>query len=214
MSLRIVYGRAGSGKSQFCFNEIREKIKCEEKIYMITPEQFSFTAEQKLLDSLDTGSCLNAEVITFARCAKRVLNEIVGLRNKVISENGKKMLIYDIISNNSEKLTYLGKTEENVDLIINSLTEFKKHCVSIQNIEDTIVKTNNIKLKLKLQDILCCYKAFEEQISNELIDENDILTILKKHIDKNDMFKDALVYIDEFSGFTPQEYNVIPNKLQ
>ena len=26
MGLRIVYGRAGSGKSSFCYNEIREKV--------------------------------------------------------------------------------------------------------------------------------------------------------------------------------------------
>ena len=31
MGLRIVYGRAGSGKSSFCYNEIREKISGADK---------------------------------------------------------------------------------------------------------------------------------------------------------------------------------------
>ena len=51
MGLRIIYGKAGSGKSQYIYNEINEKIKENKKIYIITPEQFSFTAEQKLMEN-------------------------------------------------------------------------------------------------------------------------------------------------------------------
>ena len=51
MGLRIIYGKPGSGKSQFCFSEIAQLLKTEKKIYMITPEQFSFTAEKKLMDA-------------------------------------------------------------------------------------------------------------------------------------------------------------------
>lgn len=76
MSLRLIYGRAGTGKSQFCFNEIRDRISKENKIYIITPEQFSFTSEQKLLNSINTDAVINAEVITFNRMAYRVANQI------------------------------------------------------------------------------------------------------------------------------------------
>ena len=34
MSLRIIYGRAGTGKSEYCYKEIAEKVK-EEKILTI-----------------------------------------------------------------------------------------------------------------------------------------------------------------------------------
>ena len=42
MSLRIIYGNSGTGKSTYIFNEIAEKIKnkTNKKIYAITPEQF------------------------------------------------------------------------------------------------------------------------------------------------------------------------------
>ena len=46
MSLRIIYGRAGTGKSEYCYREIAEKIKSGNQILIITPEQFSFTAEK------------------------------------------------------------------------------------------------------------------------------------------------------------------------
>ncbi len=76
MGLRLIYGRAGTGKSQYCFDKIKEYIDKNNKIYIITPEQFSFTAEQKLLETLNSKSVINAEVITFNRMADRIFTEV------------------------------------------------------------------------------------------------------------------------------------------
>ena len=76
MSLRLIYGRAGTGKSQFCFEEITKNIKKKNKIYIITPEQFSYTSEKKLLESLENKAVINAEVLTFNRMAYRVAGEV------------------------------------------------------------------------------------------------------------------------------------------
>lgn len=76
MSLRLIYGRTGTGKSEFCFEEINKKVNEKNKIYIITPEQFSFTSEQKLLNSLENKAVINAEVLTFNRMAYRVASEV------------------------------------------------------------------------------------------------------------------------------------------
>ena len=57
MGLRIIYGRAGTGKSSMCFSEISNLINKENKIFVITPEQFSFTAEKKLMEACRKESC-------------------------------------------------------------------------------------------------------------------------------------------------------------
>ena len=46
MSLRLIYGRSGTGKSSYLYEEIKNIIDDKNKIYIITPEQFSFTAER------------------------------------------------------------------------------------------------------------------------------------------------------------------------
>ncbi|MBR6034405.1 MAG: helicase-exonuclease AddAB subunit AddB [Clostridia bacterium] len=209
MGLRIIYGRAGSGKSAFCFEEISQRIKYEEKIYMITPEQFSFTAEQKLLNAIETESSLNAEVITFGRCANRVISEVGGLKQNLISENIKKMLIYDMLLKGEENLTFLGKNKENVELISDTITELKKHCVKLDTLNNVINKAEDQRLKLKLKDISYCYDNFQMQMGDKYIEPNDILSILPEKLENSDMFKGSIVYIDEFSGFTTQEYEII-----
>ena len=86
MSLRIIYGRAGSGKTAYCFNEIKQHINTESKVYIITPEQFSYSAEKELLNSLGQESVVNAEVISFNRIAHRVSLEVGGANKVLLSK--------------------------------------------------------------------------------------------------------------------------------
>ncbi len=73
--LNIIYGKSGTGKTTYLFKKIKEEIKAKERIYIITPEQFSFTAEKRLLEAVG-GAALNAEVLTFSRMAYRVIKEM------------------------------------------------------------------------------------------------------------------------------------------
>lgn len=78
MSMRLIYGRAGTGKSEFIFNEIKEKLKnnLAQKIYIIVPEQFSYGTEKRLLEGVETKASIKAEVISFKRLAHRVFSEV------------------------------------------------------------------------------------------------------------------------------------------
>ena len=111
MSLQIIYGRSGCGKTQYIFNEISKNIDNGRKKYIITPEQFSFSAEKELLRSLEdeeqNSAVINAEVLTFARMAHRVSSEVGGSNKTVLSNCGKSMLIYSILSNKKNNLKFL-----------------------------------------------------------------------------------------------------------
>ncbi|MBR1653383.1 MAG: helicase-exonuclease AddAB subunit AddB [Clostridia bacterium] len=209
MSIRLIYGKSGSGKSEFIFNEIKELINCGKKIYIITPEQFSFTAEKKLLETLGNSAVLNAEVLTFNRMAYRVAAEVGGTAKINISNSGKAMLIYNILCGKKSKLKFLGKSDENIELIIDQITEFKKHGVMVDDLNKTMEETTDNYLKLKIQDILQVYSEFENKIENRYIDENDNLTNLANQLIDVNIFDNTLIYIDEFVGFTKQEYEII-----
>lgn len=209
MGLRLIYGKSGTGKSTYIFNEIKEKIKEDCKIYIITPEQFSFTAERELLNTVNGGAALNAEVLTFNRMAYRVMNEVGGATKTALSACGKAMLIYNILLNEKTKLNFLGKSDENVDLIATQITEFKKHGVGLDNLDEVIENTSDKYLKAKMNDMKLVYSQFEETIKNKYIDENDALTILSSQLPETNIFDNTLIYIDEFVGFTKQEYDVI-----
>ena len=209
MGLKIVYGRAGTGKSTYILKEVKEKIDKNEKVFIITPEQFTYSQEEKLLKYTSKKAVIQAEVISFERMAFRIINEIQGNNKVLLSKTGKAMLVYYLLEKNKDRLTFLGKTKQNTELIINTITELKKHNVSIKDLETAMEQTSEIYLNKKLQDILLLYKEYVNTIEKEFIDENDSLTILADLIEKSTMFKDSYIYIDEFMGFTSQEYKII-----
>ena len=215
MSIKLIYGKAGTGKSSFIFKEIKKQLKenLAKKIYIIVPEQFSYTTEKRLLETLDEKASINAEVISFKRLAHRIALEVGGNNETILSKTGRTMLIEYILEQNKKKLSFLGKSTD-VDLVLRTITELKKHNVSWSTLEEQIDNTNNQYLKLKLKDINTIYTEYQKTISNNYIDEDDVLTILGKNIKYSKMLDNSIVYIDEFSGFTEQEYLIIEEILK
>ncbi len=214
MSLRLICGRAGTGKSEFCYEEIKNNINNGSKIYVITPEQYSFTAEKKLLEKLEQKSTIKAEVLSFARMAYRVLGEVGGITKKNLSKAGRAMLIYDVLESQKNNLTFLGKTSQNVELIQTQLTELKKHTVSLDILKKNTEELENKYLQEKLKDIITIYEKQEEKLKGKYIEETDSLDILAQRLEESNLFKNDIFYIDEFSGFTKQEYRVIGELLK
>ena len=214
MGLQLIYGKAGRGKTTFCYNKILEQLN-KKQVYIITPEQFSFTAEKTLVDKVPNGASINAEVLTFKRMAYRVMQELGGIKRKKLTESGKQMLIYSILNDNKKELKYLGNSKRNIDTIENSFTEFKKHKITKEMLEQAKENTKSNILKTKLEDILKIYDKYENTIEEKnLIDENDILTILSNKLDQTELFNNSLIFIDEFVGFTNQEYEIISKLLR
>ncbi|MGN1329855.1 MAG: helicase-exonuclease AddAB subunit AddB [Clostridia bacterium] len=209
MEFKIVYGCSGSGKTTYIYNEIKEKIKKENKIYIIVPEQFSFSAENHLLNVIDGKSSVNAEVLTLSRMADRVISETVGNGKSHLSNMGKSMIIYDAIDSLKRNMYFLSGADKNLELASRMITEFKKHGVKADNLSNVSEKIDDKYLQLKIEDSKKILEKYQERIEENYIDESDSLEILADNIEMSNLFNDAVFYIDEFAGFTPNEYHVI-----
>lgn len=207
--MNIIYGRSGSGKSEYIYNKIKSELETAPKTYIVTPEQFSFTAEKKLLETLDEGATTKVEVLSFERMAYRVLQETLGTSLKNIDKAGKAMVVSSLLEEAQKELNFLGKNLENIDLILTQITEFKKHGITAEMLKEKMDTTQDTYLKLKIKDMYTIYSRFEDRLQDNYIDENDLLNLLAQNIESSHLFDNCLFYIDEFAGFTKQEYNVI-----
>ena len=207
MHFNLVYGRSGTGKSNFIYNDIKKKLEedKEKKIFVIVPEQSNMSAERKLLEITGQNCIMNTEVLTLSRMAYRVLLETENTL-KPITKIGKSMLIFDLISKEKANLNFLGKSMQNVDVVDRLFTELKKHDVSKESLDKLEIEDKYFSLKLN--DIKLLYEDYNNRISEKLLDENDALSILCDEFDKTNMFDNVDIYIDDFLGFTKQEYRV------
>jgi len=203
--LNLIYGRSGTGKSEYIYRDIDKKINDFKNIYIVVPEQSNLTSEKKFFEITGRKSLFNVEVLTLSRMAYRISNEL-DIEHKHLSKIGKSMLIYDLLSKNKKNLNFLGKSEKNIEIVDKLFTELKKHNIVVEDLRNTELEDRYTNLKLN--DVKILYENYEEYLSDTLIDENDELTILAQNIKKSKMFDNSSIYIDDFFGFTPQEYQV------
>ncbi len=217
MSIKIIYGRAGSGKSQQCLEEIKlNYLAGNKKIILIVPEQFTFEAERALSGKLGLGGIIGAEVLSFRRLAHRVMNEVGGVTAPLIHPAGKCMIIYRILDKLKDELSIFSKSADSkgfVNTISTLITEMKRYEVNVQRLGKTIEQLEDAYLKEKLTEISTIYTEFEKMLGERFRDADDELTQLSKKIGESEQCSGASIWIDGFSGFTPQEYSVIEQLL-
>ncbi|MCR5186469.1 MAG: exodeoxyribonuclease V subunit gamma [Clostridia bacterium] len=208
MALNIIYGRSGTGKSEYLYNKICDNIG-KTRNFLIVPEQSNLSAERRLFNTSKIDSIIDTEVLTLSRMAHRVNSAILGNR-PILSKAARSMIIYDILSRNKGNLNFLGKSNKNIETVQKFITEFKNHNISTEMLS---LKTNNNYLDLKLEDARLLFTEYNKIVEKTYIDENDELTLLCQNIDKVDYYDDASFFVDEFLGFTPQEYSVFEKIL-
>jgi ATP-dependent helicase/nuclease subunit B len=221
MGLRIIYGRAGSGKSSFCLEDIKQKLEAggTGPYIIIVPEQFSLQAEQRLIRRLGASGINGVEVLSFRRLAYRVFSSTGGVVHTHINSAGKSMLLYRAIDKQRDKLKVYARTSERkgfINKLNRVISELKRYMLTAEMLYQAAEKHKeaNPMLSDKLQDIALIYEEFEGLLHSGYIDIDDDLTMLCNKLDDCSLFNKAEFYIDEFSGFTPQEYLVIEKLMK
>lgn len=215
MGIRFIFGRAGTGKSRFCLEQIKKKIDRNDnnnKLILLVPEQYTFDTEKKFLEVVTEKGFLRGEVLSFKRMAHRVFDECGGRTDIRISDSGRNMLIYKILKDKTDELEYFNRMtkEQGFSSVVSKLiTEFKKYNISTEILNIKEEEINDDELKKKLKDLGLIYSEFNNALHKQFIDGDDELTLLYKKLIDCNIYDDAEIWIDEFTTFTPQQLEVI-----
>ncbi|SHH91987.1 DNA helicase/exodeoxyribonuclease V, subunit B [Clostridium collagenovorans DSM 3089] len=220
MSLRFIYGRAGSGKSTYCINNICKAIKNDKNKLqvLLVPEQLSFETEKVFVKLLKSSGFTNLLVTNFKRLSYLVFKECGGIAKEYMSAAGKQMLIYKIMDNLKDELRVFNlaaRNESFVPIVADIINEMKRYEVTpeeLLSMKDSA--EDNSLLYNKISDIGKIYEDFNSIINNGPIDSDDDLTRLAEKLDSCTLLDGAEIWIDEFSGFSPQQFTVISKLLR
>ena len=226
MSLRMVTGRSGSGKTQMCMNEIQDRLLENPggaPIIYIVPEQMTFSTEYSLATNPKLGGMIRAQVYSFSRLAWRILQETGGISRYHLSNVGISMLIRKIIEDKKDQLKLFQRAADKngfIQQVEQMITEFKRYCITpeelIQKTEKSNGNSENASRALmdKLNDLEIVYRHFEDEVFGKYIDSEDYFRLLSEKVSASTYLKEAEIYIDGFYSFTPQEYNVIKELMR
>lgn len=221
--MNFITGRAGSGKSRFCIEDIARICgeDPENKVFLIVPEQFTIQAERRMLEAIPAGGVLDNEVLSFKRLTHRVLDTYGGVNKKVLSISGRSMILARAFRLCGNQLSYyknFTSTPWNVEKIMTLITEFIRYGVepeTIQQISAEMTESGvNDELSVKLSEISLVYKKYRELLNTDHMDELYMHKVLIEKLETEKPFKDAVIWIDEFTGFTTLELEIIESLVK
>lgn len=211
--LKFVLGRSGYGKTEYCFNEIESLVNnnCN-NILLITPEQYNFTAEKKLLKMLGEQKINCVVNASFSR----LYNEAVRLYGKsplpVLSKGAKGVLMKKAIDSIKDDLVLFRK-KINKSSFVNSMVsvydEMKSCNISYVEMLSASDIVDKKILSDKLRDMSCIIAAYESLISDKFLDSADDLSRLYDILFSASYLDNKEVFIDGFNGFVANEYKII-----
>lgn len=215
MSLQLILGNSGCGKSHKLYNEIIDKSILNEDInyLIIVPEQFTLQTQKEIVEKHPHHGTMNVDVLSFGRLAYHVFDELGVSGQAVLEDTGKSMILRKVLSLKNDDLIFFGKEANKVGFVneLQSLiSEMFQYNVTGEDLK--IIK-DNVKdrpmLSNKLHDIGIIYNAFKEYLEEKYITQEEVLDVLSNVIEKSDLIKNSVISFDGFTGFTPAQYKLL-----
>ena len=219
MGLRFIIGRAGTGKTTLCMEEIiRQQNTGTKRQVLIVPEQFTSQAERDLIEKTGQNAILTAEVLSFGRLAHRVFSK-KGIGSRVpLGDIGKSMALRKILLQEKDHISYFQSVMDKpgfIDQLGLTISEFFQYRISPEMTE-TLADSETLShsAKEKLKDLTLIHRSYLEFLKQEYISADETLGLLAERLDDSLGFEHTEFWLDGFYGFTPQEYSVIRRLLQ
>ncbi|MEK4228471.1 helicase-exonuclease AddAB subunit AddB [Solibacillus sp. FSL H8-0538] len=223
MSLRIISGRAGTGKTTKIHREIIDDLQDHPlgpPIFIIVPDQMSFTTEYELTNKYDVQGIMRAQVMTFKRLAWYVLQETGGIARDKLDSVGYRMLIRRVLEEHKEEFQLFrqaagkrGFTKE----IERLLKEFNQYNVTGETIGPIIDELQATKasntLLAKMKDLQIIVEELEARVGNSYVDGEGFYPVLIEQLPNAESLHGAQVYLDGFTSFTMREFEIVKQLL-
>lgn len=214
----FILGTAKSGKTTACYKQLQEELTKEayHNLIMLVPEQFNLQVQVELAKLLKPG-LLRAEVMSFRNLAKRVLKEVGGIKEPVIDDLERVMILKKLLEQHKSELVYYKTTygsEGFVDGINRLITLFEQNEIDkpfLDALEQD--EKSSAVFKSKLQDITAINEWFHTYIAERFVTVEKTMERLAGAVHKSDYLKDSIVWIDGFYGFTAVQMKIIEEMM-
>ena len=224
MTLRMITGRSGTGKTYTIEQEIVKALRQDPlgpPIILIVPDQMSYSMERSLAADFGVNGLVRAQVLTFKRLAWRVLQETGGITRREVDGFGYRMLIRSVLEENREDFHLFQQAADKrgfTEQVESLLKEFSRYCVDHSTLAQLHAELTNVSaprsLVDKAGDLSLLLEKVEERLGTSYVDSEGHIAMLAGQVQFSEMIQAADIYIDGFELLTNREHEIIRELLK
>lgn len=218
MALQFILGNSGSGKTSYIHEKIIKEAKDNpQKDYLvIVPEQFTMQTQRELVRRHENHSIMNIDVLSFARLAYRIFDELGTPAYQVLEETGKNLILRRVAQEKIEELKVLrGNITKMgyIDEIKSLISELAQYNITPAEVGEMVERLPEGSFSYKLSDVQTMYQGFLDFLRGRFITAEEVLELLIDAAGQSKILKDAVLVFDGFTGFTPIQNNLLRQLL-
>lgn len=219
MALQCVLGAGRTGKTDYIYEHmIKESMeKRDENFFFLVPDQSTLNAQRELITRHPHHGTMNIDVVGFYRLSYRVFEELSYIPKELLNDEGKSMVIRKVMGECRKDLLVFGSSMEKqgfIEEMKSFFAETYQYDVSLEKLKETLESfEHRDSLTLKMKDIVLVLEKFEEYMKDRYLVSEQLLDVLALKITESAKLKDATIYIDGFTGFTPIQNKVLKKLL-
>lgn len=214
MGISLYLGRAGTGKTEACFEYIKDTMKRfpGEPIIMLVLDPATYVTERRLAEFMDEGGFTTVRVVGFSRLAYQVFQSLGKVRSTGLSDIGKKLLLRLVMKRQGGSLELLGQVAKQphfADIVQQLLTECHNFKVNGDSLRQGAQQVESIVLQRKLNELAHLMDSYEALAGEVGVDGQDQLSELIEDLPLSPLLKNSHVIIDGFHWFTPLQMELV-----
>mgnify|MGYP005935669055 FL=1 len=213
MALQLILGGSGSGKTTYLYDEvIRLSMEHpQEQFFLIVPEQFTMQTQKDIVTRHPNHGTMNIDIVSFARLAYRIFEELAVEQLSVLDDMGKSMVLRKVAAAQKRQLVLFGGQLSKpgfVGQLKSMLSEFYQYGITPEALREMAPSARSPLLRQKLEDLALVEQSFQEYIEGHYITTEQVLDVLCRLIPESGLIRNSVIALDGYTGFTPVQYRL------
>ncbi|MBQ1242241.1 MAG: ATP-dependent nuclease subunit B, partial [Oscillospiraceae bacterium] len=196
MVLKVLLGRARSGKSAWVLQRIKQTGDAAQSV-LIVPEHASHAAELDLCRACGDGASRFAEVLTFKLLASRVLSLTGGSADVTLDNGGKLLLLQRVLQRLSSSLAVYRRPSRRsafLQSLLGVMEELQAYAVDPQKLIEAAQQIPGDGGQ-RLHDTALIYAAYMADLTADGRDSRDRLEKLEQQLEDSHYIDGKDVYL-------------------
>ncbi len=218
MSIKIITGSIGSGKTRFCTDEMKKvhAASPEKKLIMLVPSHYSHETERMLINTFGGTGLNNIECTSFEKLSRELITNSsprLGAPGKnVLICRAVKQCLKELESRRHEfdsRLIRAVSRHGFIEVARSLISEMHRYNITSESLLESAKTAESALLRDKLTVMSIISKNYEKLLCDtDYQDSDDDLMHLAKLI-PNHFNGSQSIWIDKFDEFLPQQLEVV-----